>query len=103
MNDAGNNRSTRLQLLRSLLPDDGDTPAQAIRRYGRPDWVAEMERLVELETARLFPPPPPRRPAGETEWDRQVVELIRQYPGAPEKVVAELNRRLAVSTPDERK
>ena len=55
MNDAGNNHSTRLQLLRSLLPDDGDTPAQAIRRYGRPDWVAEMERLVELETARLFP------------------------------------------------
>ena len=97
MNDASHIHSTPLAWVRDLLPDDGNlTPAQAMRRFGPPDLVAEMGRQVEIETARLFPPPPPHVPAGQTPWGRHVTELFHRYPGEPEKVWAEVNRLLAM-------
>jgi hypothetical protein len=100
MNDAGRKYSTPVARLRDLVTDGQYTPAQALRQFGPPDLVAEMDRQIEIETARLFPPPPSPVPRGQTPWDKYVTQLIRQYPDEPEKVTAELNRIAAI--PDRR-
>ena len=69
MNDANHIHSTSLAWVRDLVPDNGKlTPAQAMRRFGPPDLVAEMDRQVETETAgcsrRPHPPCQPARRRG---------------------------------------
>jgi hypothetical protein len=63
--------------------------------------VAELDRQVEIETARLFPPALPPVPTGKREWDRQATALIKLYPGEPWKVAAHLNWLMQLPTGDE--